>query len=106
MGKQIVEDDLGAPLTSVFKSFETTPLASASVAQVHGARLLDGSAGVVKVQKPEVSEELKADLGFLTLLAQSIQLLLPNLERVSLAGIVEDLRESMLGELDFRKELE
>lgn len=102
--KGIIEQDLGRPIDQVFRSVETTPLASASVAQVHAAVLLTGEQVVIKVQKPGVADVLQADLGFLAVAAKTLEFVAPELGRVSLANIVEDLRESMLGELDFTQE--
>ena len=80
-------------------------LASASVAQVHAATLRDGNRDVVvKVQKPGVSDTLRADLGFLAVAGKVLEFLAPELSRLSLANVITDLRESMLGELDFRQE--
>jgi aarF domain-containing kinase len=65
---------------------------------VHGARLKAGGIDVVvKVQKPGVADTLKADLGFLAVAAKVLQFLAPDLGRLSLANVVADLRQSMLG---------
>jgi len=102
--QRIVESELGRPLNEVYKSVDRTPLASASVAQVHAATLLSGEDVVIKVQKPGTSDVLQADLGFLSVAASVLQFIAPALARLSLAGIVTDLRTTMLGELDFRQE--
>jgi len=103
--KQTVERELGRPISEVFSRFEETPLASASIAQVHAATLRSSGADVVvKVQKPGVSQVLKADLGFLAVTASVLELLAPSLGRLSLANVVGDLRLSMLEELDFELE--
>ncbi|CAJ1429895.1 unnamed protein product [Effrenium voratum] len=104
--RRVVEADLGLPLGRVFASFEETPLASASVAQVHAAVLLSGERVAVKVQKPGVGQILKADLGFLFIAARTLEFLSPELARSSLVDIVAEIRSSMLDELDFTKELE
>ena len=103
--KGIVEKDLGRNIYDVYASFDPSPLASASVAQVHAATLRDGNKDVVvKVQKPGVSDTLRADLGFLEVAGKVLEVLAPELARLSLADVVTDLRTSMLGELDFRQE--
>jgi len=107
--RAIVEADLGLPLESVYASFDVTPLASASIAQVHGAVLLPALGGhdvVVKVRKPGVDDLLKADLGFLEVATKALELAAPALARASLANIVADIRSTMLDELDFKKEAE
>jgi len=103
--KAIIEEDLGKPLESIFTRFETTPLAAASIAQVHSAQLATGEEVVVKVQKPGIQEVLQTDLGFVYLATRILEFINPELNsRGSLADIASDLRESMLGELDFRQE--
>ncbi|KAJ1627176.1 ABC1 family-domain-containing protein [Pavlovales sp. CCMP2436] len=102
--EKIVVQDLGKPLDEVFASFDRTALASASVAQVHAATLLSGEDVVVKVQKPGTRDVLQADLGFLAVAARVLQFVAPGLGRLSLSPIVNDLRTTMLGELDFRQE--
>ena len=82
------------------------PLASASIAQVHKAKLRDGTEVVIKVRKPDVSETLQADLGFLYGATKILEYINPELSRLSLSGIVGDLRDSMLKELDFTLEAE
>ena len=71
---------------------------------MHAARLVTGEDVVVKVQKPGVAETLSADLGFLEVAAKALEFIAPDLSRFSVANIVQDLRTSMLGELDFRAE--
>jgi len=102
--REIVESDLGRPLSAVYASVDPKPLASASVAQVHAAKLKTGEDVVIKVQKPGTRDVLQADLGFLSVASKVIQFVAPSLARLSLAGIVTDLRTTMLGELDFRQE--
>lgn len=92
--KTIVEADLGKPLSEVYSKFDETPLASASVAQVHAARLVSGEDVVVKVQKPGVKDTLAADLGFLEVAAKALEFIAPDLSRLSVAAIVQDLRVS------------
>eukprot|EP00434_Breviolum_minutum_P030436 symbB.v1.2.026915.t2/scaffold2727.1/size72105/2 len=103
--KRIIEGELGRPLRSVFAYVDPTPLASASIAQVHVGRLLNGTEVVIKVQKPGIEEVLKTDLGVVYLASRILEFINPDLNiRGSLADIASDLRESMLGELDFREE--
>jgi len=103
--KRIVEEDLGRPIDDLFASFDKEPLASASIAQVHGAVLKStGARVVVKVQKPQVAGTLKADLGFIAAASKILEFLSPGLGRLSLANVAADLRQSMLGELDFTQE--
>jgi aarF domain-containing kinase len=79
-------------------------LASASIAQVHTARLKTGEDVVIKVQKPGIDNSLKADLSFVYVASRVLEFLQPDFERMSLADIAGDVRTSMLEELDFEKE--
>lgn len=72
---------------------------------MHTATLRSGNHDVVvKVQKPGVASVLKADLGFLASVTGVMELLLPELEKLSVKDVVTDLRMSMLMELDFKQE--
>eukprot|EP00439_Symbiodinium_sp_Y106_P074776 s644_g14.t1 len=77
--KRIIERELGRPLRDVFAYVDPTPLASASIAQVHTGRLRDGSEVVVKVQKPGIEEVLKTDLGVVYLAARILEFINPDL---------------------------
>lgn len=103
--KRIIESELRSPLGSLFESVEQTPLASASIAQVHAA-VLKGSRKevVIKVLKPGVADALAADLAFISGSVRVLEFLAPALSRASLANIAADVRAAMLDEVDFRKE--
>lgn len=102
----IIKEDLGRPLEEVYDYVDPVPLASASIAQVHGARLRGSLKEVViKVLKPGVGDILIADLNFLYIAARVLEFLNPQLSRTSLVGIVGDIRASMLEEVDFQKEV-
>lgn len=101
--KRVIEQELG-PISNTFAYVDTKPLASASIAQVHGARLKTGEDVVIKVQKPGIDTSLKADLSFVYVASRVLEFLQPDWERTSLSGIVGDIRSSMLEELDFEKE--
>ena len=102
--RKIIQDDLKRPVSTVYSFIDPVPLASASVAQVHRAKLRDGTEVVIKVRKPGVDSTLEADLGFLFITSRIIEFLNPSLARLSFSNIVGDLRDSMLDELDFTKE--
>ncbi|XP_062000283.1 uncharacterized aarF domain-containing protein kinase At5g05200, chloroplastic [Rosa rugosa] len=103
--QQILRQELGRPIESVFEYVDPTPIASASIAQVHGARLRGSQEDVViKVLKPGIEDMLVADLNFIYIVARILEFLSPDISRASLVGIVKDIRESMLEEVDFYKE--
>lgn len=101
----VLTKELG-PLDRTFAHIDRQPLASASIAQVHAARLRNGDEVVIKVQKPGLDATLAADLGFLYGAARVLEFLQPDWERTSLAAVAGDVRQSMLEELDFTKELD
>lgn len=101
----ILREDLGRPIDSVYEYVDPVPIASASIAQVHGARLKGTQRDVViKVLKPGIEDILVADLNFVYIVARILEFLNPELSRTSLVGIVKDIKESMLEEVDFQKE--
>ncbi|CAH2074044.1 unnamed protein product [Thlaspi arvense] len=103
--RKILQEELGRPIESVYEYVDPTPLASASIAQVHGARLRGSQEDVViKVLKPGIEDFLMADLNFIYVVARIFEFLSPEFSRTSLVGIVKDIRESMLEEVDFNKE--
>lgn len=102
--KVIIEDDLGKPVDRVFSQIDPVPLASASIAQVHAARLVTGEDVVVKVQKPGVLETLTTDMNAVYLLTRLFEMIIPNLDRGSVADLVEEMYQAMLDECDFTKE--
>uniref|UniRef100_A0A2P2KPK4 Uncharacterized protein MANES_07G142100 n=1 Tax=Rhizophora mucronata TaxID=61149 RepID=A0A2P2KPK4_RHIMU len=101
----ILREELGRPIDSVYAFVDPIPIASASIAQVHGARLKGSQEDVViKVLKPGIEDILVADLNFIYVVARMLEFLNPEFSRASLVGIVKDIRESMLQEVDFYKE--
>jgi ubiquinone biosynthesis protein len=102
--KQVVEEELHGPIEETFKSFESTPVASASIAQVHIARLHDGREVAVKVQRPGIEKTLRSDLHILYTLARLIegQVQVPGL--YTPVEIVQEFEQAISGELDFLQE--
>lgn len=94
----------GRPLTEIFASIDETPLASASIAQVHAAQLVSGEQVVIKVQKPEVENILYTDLTVLHWSAKILERFVPKIKFASLADIVEEIKTRMVREVDFIEE--
>ncbi len=86
-----------------FASFDITPLASASVAQVHRARLPDGTDVAVKIQRPGVERRIIGDCAILAFWAKCLHVL-PSIRPLSLPGAVAEFAHSLEGQLDFRQE--
>jgi predicted unusual protein kinase regulating ubiquinone biosynthesis (AarF/ABC1/UbiB family) len=103
--RRIVEEDLARPLSSAFASFDDEPIAAASIAQVHGATLLDGRRVVVKVQRPRLDELVKDDLRALLLVCELLERI-PQTAIASPRGVAEDFARTLHEEMDFRLEAE
>ncbi|MDD2729548.1 AarF/UbiB family protein [Malikia sp.] len=97
---QLVED-LGGPPEQVFAAFNPEPLAAASIAQVHRARLEDGTEVVVKVRRPGIKPVVEADLRWLLRLAQLAESESPELRTFSPQQVVRQFGQSLRNELDF-----
>jgi ubiquinone biosynthesis protein len=100
----IVERALGRPLEECFAEFEPRPLASASIGQVHRARLKTGEEVAVKVQHPDVPRKFHADLEILVGLAHWAEMI-PELAVHRPRAIATELQRSLRRELDFSREL-
>src|SRR5437016_8674778 len=104
--RKVVEDDLGAPLETLFSEFAEEPLAAASIAQVHAARLRTGEEVVVKVQRPQVARLVREDLAVMAWVAPRM---VGRIQVAALANppaLVELFAETIAEELDFRLEAE
>ncbi|WP_350656261.1 AarF/ABC1/UbiB kinase family protein [Psychrobacter sp. S1-30-MNA-CIBAN-0213] len=102
--KQVLTAELavdGQTLSDKFAFIDEKPLASASIAQVHAARLHNGDEVVLKVQKPEVETIMQTDLGVLHGATKLIELLMPSMRFASIAPIIDEIRLRMLAETDF-----
>ena len=100
----VVEGDLGCRLEDMFSSFERTPLAAASIAQVHAATLHSGESVVVKVQRPSVSTFVRKDLRVMAWLAPHLVGRIPIAALANPPALVELFAETIVEELDFRME--
>ena len=101
--EEIVSDELEVRLSRVFPTFEHTPLAAASLGQVHRATLRDGREVVVKVQRPGVRRQVLDDMEVLADLAEVLDAR-TDLGRYGLADMLEEFRKSLLDELDYHRE--
>jgi ubiquinone biosynthesis protein len=99
-----VELELGAPLTKLFASFGETPLAAATIAQVHEATLHDGRHVAVKVQRPNLEKMIATDISALTYLVALGERLFPRLLALDLPVLVREFANSLNRETDFWRE--
>jgi ubiquinone biosynthesis protein len=101
---RIVSGELGVRLSKAFADFERQPLAAASLAQVHLAHMRDGRTVVVKVQRPNIREQIVEDLEALGQIAQFLDAHTELGKRYDFENMLKDLRASLLRELDFKLE--
>jgi len=102
--ERIVEDDLGVRLSKAFNRFDSVPMASASLGQVHRAELRDGREVVVKIQRPEIREQIMQDVAALEELATFLDSHTEMGKRYDFAQMLSEFRKSLLRELDYRDE--
>lgn len=107
--QRIVEASLRQPLPALFAEFDLTPLASASIAQVHPARLrnADGSPGrevVVKVLRPDIEKQIDGDIALLRSLAELVSRHHPRAHRIRPLEVVAEIESTLSAELDLQRE--
>ncbi len=102
--ERIIEKAFGQPVRELFAAFETTPLASASVAQVHAATLHDGKDVVVKVLRPDILPVIKRDLELLYIIAELAARYSSQLRRLRPVEVVAEYEKTILDELDLLRE--
>jgi len=104
LAMSLLEQALGAPIKDHFSHVNQTPIASASIAQVHSAQLLDGQAVVIKLKRPNIEQDVLADLAMLESIASLIERTFQASRRLHLFEVLRDYRAIILGELDFIQE--
>ena len=102
--EKIVAEALGAPLDQLFRQFDTQPVASASVAQVHYAVLQDGTEVAVKVLRPGIEHTIERDLALLDTLARLAERYAPETRRLHPREVVNEYHKTIHGELDLMRE--
>ena len=102
--RAVVEVDLGGRIEDLFSEFDETPIAAASIAQVHAARLVTGEEVVVKVQRRRVAELFRDDIAALSWLAPRLVGRIPVTALANPPALVELFTETVIEELDFRLE--
>jgi len=99
-----VAAQIGQPITAIFEHLDEQPLASASIAQVHGAVLLDGTEVVVKLVRPGVRQVIEDDMALAKALAQKIDHWIPGAARLHLQNVAADHEQVLLQELSMHSE--
>ena len=101
--RRIIEEDSGRSIGQLFASFDDQPMAAASMAQVHCATLHDGTAVIVKVQRPGIAQTVEGDIAVLRRVSRLLSAM-PSLRSFNLPGLVEEFAATLRGELDFEQE--
>jgi ubiquinone biosynthesis protein len=104
IARAIIEAEFEKPLSSMFQSFENTPVAAASMAQVHFAVTVEGDEVAVKILRPDVEKRFRRDMALFEWLADVMERRLPDLRRLRPKEMVQTMRESVEMELDLRYE--
>ncbi len=104
--RQTIEEELGAEKAAHLVEIEPKQLASASIAQVHSAKLRDGTMVVIKVQRPGIIPRCMADMKIMRVLAKVVARFKKDAELANPVGVVDDFTKTLTEELDFRKEAE
>jgi aarF domain-containing kinase len=102
--ERILRSELGEDKAAELAEIDPEPLASASIAQVHTARLEDGTDVVIKVQRPGIARRVDADMRLMRVVARVAARVIPTAELANPVGIVDDFAATLHEELDFRKE--
>lgn len=102
--KKMVEQAYGKPVEEVFKTFETTPLASASIAQVHAATLQDDKEVVVKILRPNIKKQIEQDIDLLLTIARLVEKYWKSTQRFHPTEVVLEFKKSIIDEQDMIRE--
>ena len=102
--RQIIIEELGAPPEELYATFNPQPFAAASTAQVHRATLHDGTSVAVKVQRPYIAAQMKADIGIMQNAARVVSSRSEYVRSVDLVGMLEEFGTGALNELDYTGE--
>ncbi len=99
-----IENALGNSIENLFAEFDVTPLAAASIAQVHKVRLHDGRLAVVKIRRPGIKAQIDQDMRILKVLLRILTVLIPALQQYQPLEIIREIWTNLRKETDFRQE--
>ena len=102
--KKIVESELGDSIDNIFNSFDETPLAAASLAQVHSAKLKNGNEVVIKVLRPNIEKSVKKNLRLLKAAARIFSYIYKESYRLKPNEVIKDYETTIFKELDLKLE--
>ena len=104
IARQLIEEAFGKTTTELFKEFDETPLASASIAQVHTATMHDGREMIVKVVRPDIEQIIRRDLSIMHILADMAEHYWEDVQRLRPSKVVDEFERTLLDELDLQRE--
>jgi len=104
VAKEVVEEELRTTIEDIFENFEEEPVASASLSQVHRARLKDGRDVAVKIQRPDIRKTIEADMGIIERLAHMGESQLEKRRIINPVGLVQEISDDLDKELNFKTE--
>jgi ubiquinone biosynthesis protein len=99
--RAVIIKELGAPPEELFAAFDERPLASASIAQVHKAKLKSGEEVVLKIQRPGIGRKIESDINILFFLARQAEAIFPEAKLFNLMGIISEFEQNIARETDF-----
>lgn len=99
--RRIIESEFKVPLENIFSDFQETPVAAASIAQVHNATLKTGDKVIVKVQRPRIREIIETDINILNFISRLILKYIPESKFFNPEGILDEFSKAVRKELDF-----
>jgi len=99
-----IEKQLGRSITDIFREFDKTRLASASIAQTYRGVLLNGEEVCIKIQRPGIAKKIELDLHLMNYFSARMQKNSPELEAINFQGVIKEFGKTIKKELDFRHE--
>ncbi len=102
--KEEIEEEVKRPINEIFLEFSEVPVASASIAQVHQATLHDGTLVAVKVQRPNIIEQIKKDITIMRYLGGLLERRVSNFRYYNVSGVIDEFERAIVKELDFELE--
>lgn len=99
--ESIIEKELGKPIHELYKRFNKKPLAAASIGQVHTAVLFDGTEVIVKIQRPNITRIIEADLEIMLLIAGQLEAFSEDIKLLHPVSVIEEFRYAIRQELDY-----